>query len=556
MKKVLLLLLISIYLYPQSPGQQYLDSIYAELITLRTQNSKKIVHEEHPDKCALSLHGNIAQNLKFFTAEQQLNIKKVLERPTKSNSIVSPSGKFRIHYNITGNDAPTYSVTEAAALADFVYDQEINVFGYAPPQQDGDAGGDNKYDIYISNIGSNGSGLYGYTSFEEEFAPGKYISYMVVDNDYLGFYSSGISGLKVTLAHEFFHAIQIGAYIYRDEDAEFFELASTAMEEFIFDEVNDYLSYLSDFLEQPELQFLDDYRGYDLAIWNIFLNIKFGRDILKRQWELMPNMRAVQAISLSLEEQGTTFRKEFNQFGIWCYYTNYRAFPQKYFPEGQLYPLIKPLSKLEYPANNLVNMAVKPLSINYLQFNNTNNRDTIVAVITNSNIVEALDSVTHVDQIIYQLSSDSITNSVQISPGYFVSFRVDHPSLWSVSEIKNKIIAREDQNIFIPENLNLTEYCFPNPFKYGEFYNTGRSIYFVVPDKFDSYVNFNVYSTSMDQIFSGTVEVTNYISYTSFRVVRWEPRNKNGELLPSGVYIYVINSDDNDIKGKLVILNE
>ncbi len=29
--------------------------------------------------------------------------------------------------------------------------------------------------------------------------------------------------------------------------------------------------------------------GYNLAIWNIYLEKRFGFDILKHQWELIPN---------------------------------------------------------------------------------------------------------------------------------------------------------------------------------------------------------------------------------------------------------------------------
>ena len=74
---------------------------------------------------------------------------------------------------------------------------------------------------------------------------------MVIDNDYAGgYYSTGINGARVTVAHEFHHGIQCGNYspknsssLYRNSDVFYYKLTSTAMEEFVVDVVNDYYSF-------------------------------------------------------------------------------------------------------------------------------------------------------------------------------------------------------------------------------------------------------------------------------------------------------------------------
>ncbi len=78
-----------------------------------------------------------------------------------------------------------------------------------PPPSDNTGGGDDKYDVYIVN---QGAGLYGYTEFENKVGAVNWTSFIVIDNDYVGYYSSGIEGMLVTVAHEFHHGIQVGNY--------------------------------------------------------------------------------------------------------------------------------------------------------------------------------------------------------------------------------------------------------------------------------------------------------------------------------------------------------
>jgi hypothetical protein len=129
-----------------------------------------------------------------------------------------------------------------AAALESVYDFEVNHFGYPPPPSDNGEGGDNKYDIYIINTGRD---TYGYTVLENEISPGskRYTAYTVINDDFNGFYTSGIDAARVTAAHEFVHAIHIGNYINRffEGDEFFYELSATAMEHFVFATIKDYL---------------------------------------------------------------------------------------------------------------------------------------------------------------------------------------------------------------------------------------------------------------------------------------------------------------------------
>ena len=274
-------------------------------------------------------------------------------------SIVSPSGFFRIHYDQTGFNRPAYvsslsadqNAAEVSEALDSVYRFEVNYLGFLPPPGDNGAGSDDKYDVYIQN---QGAGLYGYTEPESKVGTVNWTSFIVIDNDYIGYYSSGIDGMLVTVAHEFHHGIQVGNYSvpdpnspYRDSDVYFYEITSTSMEEFVYDTVNDYYAYMQSYFQNPQSA-MPGQNGYNLAIWNMYLQQAFGFDILKQQWELIPSTSAILSINNTILNAGSSFPGELNKFGIWTYYTNIRTIPGSYFEEAANYPLIRPTSTLTF----------------------------------------------------------------------------------------------------------------------------------------------------------------------------------------------------------------
>ena len=215
-------------------------------------------------KCGFGIVTSIKSNFNSFSPEQQDILSSILSRPILQTSIVSPSGFFRVHYDQTGFNRPSYvsslsadqNALEVAEALDSVYRFEINYLGFLPPPGDNGAGGDDKYDVYIQN---QSAGLYGYTEPESKVGTVNWTSFIVIDNDYIGYYSSGIDGMLVTVAHEFHHGIQVGNYSisdanspYRASDVYFYEITSTSMEEFVYDTVNDYYAYMSSYFNNPE----------------------------------------------------------------------------------------------------------------------------------------------------------------------------------------------------------------------------------------------------------------------------------------------------------------
>jgi len=303
----------------------------------------------------------------------------------------SSGGHFRIHYtedNTRGdavpltdsnsNGIPDY-VEDLASYCDNVYTQEVTTMGYADPtSKDGSAGGDNKFDIYVKNL----SGAYGYTSYDT--SPSN--AYIVIENDFSGFPSnldpdgSQKGAMKVTIAHEFFHAIQF-QYSLSPLNYWWMENSSTWMEDAVYSYVNDYLNYIGQryndandngqwdsgetyynmdasaagttgrdntlWFDHPENS-LNTYNGiyeYGNVIWAKYLTEKYSSDIMYSIWatRIAGGQSALNAISSELTSRGTSLSSEFISFEAANDTTaanSYYAY-NTYYADGGYYPLIK-----------------------------------------------------------------------------------------------------------------------------------------------------------------------------------------------------------------------
>jgi hypothetical protein len=138
----------------------------------------------------------------------------------------TPQGHIKVHYVSApaDPDAPSATSTRVGGVPDWIvsvgaaaeaaWARETALGFPPPPADDGDGaerGGDARYDVYVCDLGSHGAGELGATVPDP---PGSAFSYIVVDNDYarpeVGRLTAGVQQLRVTVAHELFHAIQLG----------------------------------------------------------------------------------------------------------------------------------------------------------------------------------------------------------------------------------------------------------------------------------------------------------------------------------------------------------
>ncbi len=146
--------------------------------------------------------------------------------------------------------------------------------GYRAPKGDGTrGGGNNKTDIYVADIGDDG--LYGYCTSDQDIpnkGPYDAWAYCVVDDDYAANEfptNTALENLQVTIAHEYFHAVQFGYDIF--EDSWFLEATAAWVEDEMYDRVDDNLQYLRESpLKLPRVP-MDTFGGvFHYGTWIFF----------------------------------------------------------------------------------------------------------------------------------------------------------------------------------------------------------------------------------------------------------------------------------------------
>lgn len=277
-----------------------------------------------------------------------------------------------VHYVTSTEDAPALTdTTPANGIPDYVdstrdtfeevWATEVTTYGYRPPKSDETStnnGGSALIDIYVAQIGDQG--LYGYCTTDDPNAdPASgyqffdFSAYCVVDNDYnvaeFPGLTNGLAALQVTMAHEFFHAIQF-AYDAGD-DLWFMESTATWMEDEVYDDLNDNWQYFPDSpLGEPRVP-LDDNRGFNVyGDWIFPRYIEEssptdpGYGLIRRVWELAdasptgPDLYGIKAYANAIKEvaPGVKFRWVFADFGM------QNDYPAAFYEEGEDYPFAPP----------------------------------------------------------------------------------------------------------------------------------------------------------------------------------------------------------------------
>ncbi|MFQ6613711.1 MAG: T9SS type A sorting domain-containing protein [Fidelibacterota bacterium] len=224
---------------------------------------------------------------------------------------------FRIHYTLSGTHAVNTTDNDGNSIPDFVddiavvFDSVYTAFTqdmeYTPPPGDSwvttDNGGNGNYDIYLRSIYP---GYYGYTQ-SEYFAQGTgdnehttditennaLTSYLALRNDYSGFPDDPSRNIRVTAAHEFFHAIQFGYDGY--EEIWLLEATAVWMEEVMYDQINDCYQYMPSWFQSPQTSL--DFYGTHMYGSYIFFRY------LEENWNGMSSVRAIFESSVDYNSQ-------------------------------------------------------------------------------------------------------------------------------------------------------------------------------------------------------------------------------------------------------------
>jgi hypothetical protein len=367
-----------------------------------------------PREATLLLRDLAAQVSKLHGADRR-RAEAILARPTDGASYDSPAGydgvprskrkrscnlRFCVWWVTQGTERPSLRdrrprngrpdyVDKTIANMNVVWRKQIGALNYKRPVRDGSSGShhggnpNGRIDIFIANIGN--AGIYGYCNSDDprRSTRRQVSAYCVVDNNFSraefrsGAY--GINALKVTLAHEFFHAVQF-AYDFGERRA-LMEGTATWMEDQVFDGVNDNRQYLgnSPLGEVPYLP-LDlfassgQFNGwqYGTWIWYRFLSEQLGagaRDdpnVIRQIWQKAVGTRqGFAAIAAALDDRvgSPTVLEKMTTFGRW------NTAPRRFYREGDgreagpAYPL---------PLKNVVTLEDAPAVIDWEMLRRSN----------------------------------------------------------------------------------------------------------------------------------------------------------------------------------------
>lgn len=527
--------------------------------------------EEIQPKCALSIAFDVIKYSQSLSEEKKDILKKLLQPPLRQK--FRSSGNFTVYYDTSGYHTPSLLtpqyrrmlsdtnyvkthedssriveqyVDSVLSIFNYVWEQFVDVYKFSPPPFEI---GQNKYNIYITELGS---GLYGQTvPIQDPINPGQnpplYATYIEIDNDFISVYQSsrGIPGLKVTAAHELHHAIQLGSYGYREYDRYFFEITSTWAEDLLFDEINDYYQYIKTYqgsprghFATPDISFIttDGLIEYSRAIWGKFIQEKFSPIVMRNVWEILKSplkyqIPSIFAMNEALIHQNSSLKLAFVEFAKWNYYTSNRTVESSYYKEAQYYPLIKTRTEIEIPSSGrYVQDSAETFSSVYLPIKYSNS--TSALIVTNLNYDHVINAEKKKYNYTLHFSTTSGEKYKEIMPNLFVKLDVADLQNWTLS--------------------NLIQYqpyfaiVYPNPYIIGD----GGEITFEFPSKNTDKVTLYIFNMEMSLVYKQNY----YLSDNNH--ISWNAKNESGDYVSSGVYIFVIQTNSENISGKFAVINK
>lgn len=536
----------------------------------------------------------IAKNGKSFSSEKKHKLESLgfdFNMPLVSRKSVKrsesdgldksyDSGIIRFHYttsgyhavnnsDINGNSIPDY-VDSVAMIFNNVTNLLHNKMGYFQPPSDGyyssdrDKGGSEHYDVYIRNLSSR---YYGYVQ-PEEFAQSTgdneksisrkeknaFTSYMAMRNNYKNFPLEELMNIKVTIAHEYYHAIQFGYDGW--EKPWLLESSAVWMEEEIYDEINDCYQYMEEWFNFPHRS-LDEsgYHWYGSFIFFEYIEQHMGgnstiRKILDQS--AISDSREIDgshlAIDNALNKLGYSFQQALNGMSIANFIMSSQSNSGDFsYEEAESYPVNRPaiLQKINFEMGNVD--TIKSISLSrfgseYIQIFSTTPVQIDLKNISGPFSDIQMNSIITKNDDSYLILS---TPSINIDP---LDIKSIHLSIVSQDSLSNNwdynIIIRDGKsgtNSNVPMDFNLSN-PYPNPFN--------GLIKFSVYMLRDTRITIDVYDITgrkVDQLYNDKLNSGNH-NFT------WHGKNIAKNKLSSGIYYIKVATEINQEWKKITFI--
>ena len=472
---------------------------------------------------------------------------------------------FNIHYDegsssnsISTADLDNNSIPDYAEQMGQIFEEVYLFFkdslGYDINFLNSQSMGNAKYDIFIDNLPQNYFAITYTTSFLNESST-SCGSYIKMRNNYNGAVFQGLSELeniKITAAHEFFHAIQFSYNCYE----RFWLMEATAVwsEDELYDDINDHYRYMPSWFQNSSKP-IDDESSHMYGSFIFFQYIDEhlgGHEMIKNIWEQSRSIAnsindiSFTSIDNALGSINSSFFSALNNMRIAnrIMSNNLNASPFTY-EEAQYYPVSGPLEIVQLSfENNLIEYTQSYLeanSGNYLKLDISSPAN--ISITVQNGIRDELFSAVifkHKDRDSWTIRNGfelNIDPSVGLEwATILVNTQSQSQDSWSY---KCSITRGESEELMIYNT-------YPNPFIKSNSKFESR-----LTSTINQNVKINIYNILGNLIVNKNIP----LSATEEKTFKWNLKNSFGKKVSSGIYfIEIAGQNKRDIK-KVTILN-
>lgn len=442
--------------------------------------------------------------------------------PQMSDSVLSPTGRFKVFYDDTGKDVATLEYAAfVAATADTAYFLEVDTLGYPKPPF---AFPDSTWHIYLKSLGS----AYGMTAPTDDAFLGasptglqRSRSFITIDHAFREdkYPTKGLDAARITIFHEFHHVIQFADYGNSavPGDVNFREMTSTAMEMRSSPWIRDYEQYLATYLPNlnKTITLADNSGGYGQCIWLNYLAKKIADSVIREFWQYYANTQAnyLLAFDSVLGRHGSAFCERYRMFGLDMLTMQRTYFPSAALPISRSHLELLPVTIYELDTSVIMDPASLILALHHQQ-----------------NASSALVAARNTDF--------STITTLDISAGSATGWSSDHPEKFcaGISAIRG---------------LDLT--VFPQPFVVGQGENATLNILASGSGSKPTSSELRIYSAG--QALVRYIDQPPLLNGGSW-YINWDGLDDIGRPVGSGIYYYSLKTDGTLTQGKIAVVRK